>query len=188
MDNRHKLLQCALDLFAARGYAGVGVQEIVDAAGVTKPTLYHYFGSKQGLLEALMDDYTARLDALLAPASGSANDPPLALYRVVSAYFQFARENSSFYRLTLALWFSPPGSEAYGVVSTRLERQYRIIEALFEAAAEFHGNMRGRHQRYAITLLGMINNYIAFALNGYTELNDELVYQAVHQFMYGIYS
>ena len=43
MDNRARLLDCAQDLFAARGYDAVGVQEIVEAAGVTKPTLYHYF-------------------------------------------------------------------------------------------------------------------------------------------------
>ena len=54
MDNRSKILSCALKLFSARGYDAVGVQEIVDAAGITKPTLYHYFGSKRGLLETLL--------------------------------------------------------------------------------------------------------------------------------------
>ncbi len=53
MDNRERLLQCALDLFADRGYDAVGVQEIVDTAGVTKPTMYHYFGSKHQLLQEL---------------------------------------------------------------------------------------------------------------------------------------
>ncbi len=61
MDNRSTLLKCALDLFAARGYDGVGVQEIVEAAGVTKPTLYHYFGSKQGLLQALLEEIRSAL-------------------------------------------------------------------------------------------------------------------------------
>ena len=54
MENREKLLSCALDLFYARGYDAVGIQEIVDAAGVTKPTMYYYFGSKKGLLEDLI--------------------------------------------------------------------------------------------------------------------------------------
>ena len=53
MDNRSAILSNALRLFAARGYDAVGIQEIVDEAGITKPTLYHYFGSKQGLLESL---------------------------------------------------------------------------------------------------------------------------------------
>ena len=43
MDNKETIMTCALDLFYARGYDGVGVQEIADAAGITKPTLYYYF-------------------------------------------------------------------------------------------------------------------------------------------------
>ena len=51
MDNRELLLNTALELFHAKGYDAVGVQEIVEKAGVTKPTLYYYFGSKLGLLK-----------------------------------------------------------------------------------------------------------------------------------------
>jgi len=51
-DTRAELLDRALDLFAAYGYDGVGVQQICNAAGVTKPTLYHHFGSKRGILRA----------------------------------------------------------------------------------------------------------------------------------------
>ena len=48
--------------------------------------------------------------------------------------------------------------------------------------------MRGRHKAYAATFLGMINTYIGLWLNGYATLDDQLVYQAVHQFQHGIYS
>ena len=44
-DTRAELLDGALDLFAAYGYDGVGVQQICNAAGVAKPTLYHHFGA-----------------------------------------------------------------------------------------------------------------------------------------------
>jgi len=47
-DISDRLLDTALDLFSRRGYEGTGVQQIVTTAGVTKPTLYHYFGSKIG--------------------------------------------------------------------------------------------------------------------------------------------
>ena len=49
MDNRAILMQKSITLFADRGYEAVGVQEICEESGVTKPTLYHYFGSKRGL-------------------------------------------------------------------------------------------------------------------------------------------
>ena len=55
MDNREVILETALELFYTRGYDAVGVQEIAERSGVTKPTLYYYFKSKYGLLEQLLD-------------------------------------------------------------------------------------------------------------------------------------
>ena len=51
---KQTILQAAERLFAYKGYDAVGVQEIVTDAGITKPTLYYYFRSKCGLLEALV--------------------------------------------------------------------------------------------------------------------------------------
>ncbi len=65
------------------------------------------------------------------------------------------------------------------------QRQHNLLEMLFAQAL---AHMKGRYKRYAATFLGMINTYIAFALNGHSELSDELIYKAVHQFMHGIYS
>ena len=62
MDNREKILTSALDLFYARGYDAVGIQQIVDAAGLTKPTMYYYFGSKRGLLDALLGEQYEKLE------------------------------------------------------------------------------------------------------------------------------
>jgi AcrR family transcriptional regulator len=188
VDNRSNILKCALTLFTARGYDAVGIQEIVETAHVTKPTLYHYFGSKFGLLEALTNSYSEGFYNTLKSVTEYKRDLTLSLTKIVGAYFKFAKENPTFYRLQLSLWFAPPDSEPYKVVTRWHEMQYELIEELFKEAANQHGNMRGRQRPYAATFLGMINNYISLALNGYTELDDALIYQAVHQFMHGIFS
>ncbi len=187
-DTRTELLQQALRLFAARGYDSVGVQKIVEAVGVTKPTLYHYFSSKRGLLDALLRHYFAILYERTRQAADYHGDLPLTLQKVVAAYFAFAREYPTFYRLQLALWFAPSESDSFKAVSRWMELQHTLIETLFVRAAEDHGNMKGRHQRYAATLIGTINTYIGLFLNGYSNLDDEVLYQAVHQFMHGIFS
>ena len=46
---RARLLETATELFAEKGYAGASVREIVEKAGVSKPVLYYYFKSKEGL-------------------------------------------------------------------------------------------------------------------------------------------
>ncbi len=188
MDNRSNILSCALRLFATRGYDAVGVQEIVEAAGITKPTLYHYFGSKQGLLDALLKEYFDQLYREVKSASVYRSDLPHTLNQVTKAYFDFANRNKMFCRLQLALWFAPPESDAFRAVSRLNHELYQLIEALFVRAAADHGNMKGRHRAYAATFVGMINNYISLSLNGYAKLDDQLLYQAVHQFMHGIFS
>jgi TetR/AcrR family transcriptional regulator len=188
MDNRTALLKCALELFAARGYESVGVQEVAVAAGVTKPTLYHYFGSKQGLLECLLDTYGEPLTEAIQEAAAYRGDLPLTLEKLAQAYFKFARQNPVYYRMQLAMFFAPRDSEVHRLVAVRNERQHSSVEALFAAAAGDHGNMRGRQRLYAATWIGTINTCIGLWLNGYAELNDELVRRVAHQFQHGIYS
>lgn len=187
-DKRTVILDQAENLFARGGYDAVGVQEIVSAAGVTKPTLYHYFGSKCGVLRTL---FSERFEPLLVDlARATAYDESLTgcLKRVVETYFRFARTRPVLYRLHLASWFGSPDNEAAQVVNGYVERQQQLLEALFVAASGRHGNMRGRERIYASTLVGIINGRIALAANGGPPLDDHAVSQTVQQFSHGIYS
>ena len=188
MSNREVLLERALALFAERGYDAVGVQEICEAAGVTKPTLYHYFGSKRGLLEILVRERYEPFVAVLAEAAEYAGDLPRTLERVVDAFFRFAGEEPALTRFVLALWLASPASEAVQVVAPAGEAQRKTLEDLFERAAGDHGNMRGRQRTYALTLLGTVYTYVALGLNGELALDARLAHRAVHQFSHGIYS
>jgi len=188
MDNRDQLLDRALVLFSQRGYDAVGVQEIVEAAGVTKPTLYHYFDSKRGLLEALLQRGSSSLLTSIEKASTYQGDLVLTLEKITQAYFDFAQEHPVFYMMQYGMFFSPPDSEAHQAVLPYYKQQYELISGVFIKAAENHGNLRGRQQRYALGLLGGITAMIGLYLDGKIELTGEVVYQTIHQFMYGIFS
>jgi AcrR family transcriptional regulator len=188
MDNRSVLLVRALELFAAHGYDAVGVQEIVESAGVTKPTLYHYFGSKQGLLKALLDENFDQFTPLVKQAADYHGDLTFSLNLLARTFFDFARDHPTFYRFQLSTWFAPHQSEAYTVVAVLNETLHNLVEELFRRAAFDHGNMKGRQRLYAATFTGMLNTCIGLWLNGYAELDDTLIYRAVHQFQHGIYS
>ncbi|MCO5974907.1 TetR/AcrR family transcriptional regulator [Actinoallomurus soli] len=70
METRQRLLDTARRIVAAKGYAAVGINEILAAAGVPKGSFYHYFGSKDAFGEAMMesyfDDYLATMDGIVA--------------------------------------------------------------------------------------------------------------------------
>ncbi len=188
MSNKEEILKSALSLFSARGYDAVGIKEIVDRSGITKPTLYHYFGSKSGLLAAIMDENFRKLFLKLGPAAVYGGDLPLTLSEIIRTYFDFARKNQEFYRMHLALWFSPPDSDGFLAVREWCEKQHQLIEMVFMLAANDHGNMKNRHRAYAASFLGIINTYIGLASNGYAKLDEETIHSVNQQFSYGIYS
>lgn len=181
-------MDCALSLFAAKGYDAVGIQEIVDTAGVTKPTLYYYYSHKRGLLDAVLSHHFTQLLDTIRTAAYYQRDLPFSLEKIARAYFQAAAENPRFFRLQLTLQYAPQESEPNQAVAPfRLEQQ-QVLQSLFIQAVQDHGNMRGRHVMYAATFLGMIHTYIGEFLNGTTSLEDPLTHRTVHQFMHGIYS
>jgi AcrR family transcriptional regulator len=76
---RAALEDVARELFEARGFGEVSAEEIVAAAGVTRGALYHHFGGKEGLFEAVAEAAMRRLHANIANAASGAIDPLGAL-------------------------------------------------------------------------------------------------------------
>lgn len=186
--NRDRLLEIALGLFARRGYDAVGVQEIVSVAGVTKPTLYHYFESKRGLLEAVLERDGALLRRGFGEWCSYQRDLTATLSHIAFGLVDFARIHEDFYRLLLGLVFAPRESEAFQASLPLFQHCQGLLETLFQQAVTEHGNMRGRHQAYAASFLATLNSYIGFLLNGQAELDELTIYRALHQFQHGIYS
>ena len=79
---RSALIEAARTLFAERGYDGVGTEEIVRAAGVTRGALYHHFGGKAELLEAVYERLEAESTERVARVVlGSELESPLGAMR-----------------------------------------------------------------------------------------------------------
>jgi AcrR family transcriptional regulator len=72
---RAALVEAALELFTARGYAGVGTEEIVARAEVTRGALYHHFKDKRDLFRAVHERVETELVAQVASRMEGADDP-----------------------------------------------------------------------------------------------------------------
>jgi TetR/AcrR family transcriptional regulator len=106
---RH-IARVAARLFATQGYDATSVREIVEGAGVAKPTLYYYFRSKEGLAKALVSVPLADLVEQLRHVVTSEDNPILCLEKVFEAQFAFCRDDPERGRFLYALIFGPPGS------------------------------------------------------------------------------
>jgi AcrR family transcriptional regulator len=88
-----KLLDAARALFGERGYAGVGTEEIVRAAGVTRGALYHQFKDKEQLFEAVFEAVEAETTQRIAnEALEGATNPVAALRAGARAFLEVCAE------------------------------------------------------------------------------------------------
>jgi AcrR family transcriptional regulator len=71
---RERIVRAAAELIAAHGAAGTSLDDVRAATGASKSQLYHYFGDKHGLVEAVVDFQCATVLGLQAHALGSVNN------------------------------------------------------------------------------------------------------------------
>jgi AcrR family transcriptional regulator len=93
-----QMLAVAGQVFAARGFHEASMDEIADGAGISKPMIYNYFGSKEGLYSAYVEDAGQRLLARMAEAAAGARpseaiDPEATLRATSLAFFAHVDEN-----------------------------------------------------------------------------------------------
>jgi AcrR family transcriptional regulator len=86
---RRQLLDVALERFAARGFHATSMEEIAEAAGVTKPVLYQHFRSKRTLYLELLDDTGSQLMDAIGKATAGAAGPRLQVEAGMAAYVRF---------------------------------------------------------------------------------------------------
>ncbi|MDX9722438.1 MAG: TetR/AcrR family transcriptional regulator [Myxococcota bacterium] len=188
MSTRDRIAEVALQLFSERGYDAVGVAELATRSGSTKPTIYHHFGSKLGLLETLLRERFEDWLERLADIAQYRHDLPSNIYRLILAFFQFSQESPHFVRLQWSLWLSPRDSTAHAAVRPFLLQQHALLEQLFIDAIPDHGNLRGHHRHYALVLSGMLAGYVSAAPQLGQTLLEQDAYRLSKQFMYGIYA
>ncbi|MGH9099275.1 MAG: TetR/AcrR family transcriptional regulator [Acidimicrobiales bacterium] len=98
-ERRRQLFDVALRLFAARGYESTTMDEIADAAGVSKPLLYQHFSSKRALYLELVDSVAEELLSLIGAATASASGPREQVEDGFAAYFRMLVTHQAAFRL-----------------------------------------------------------------------------------------
>jgi AcrR family transcriptional regulator len=96
---RDQLLAVALEVFARQGFHGTAMNDVAEAAGVTKPVLYQHFPSKRGLYLELLAEVGDRLLTAIAEATADAPSPRVQVERGVHAYFQWVADDNDSFRL-----------------------------------------------------------------------------------------
>lgn len=131
---RDDILRAALTLFRARGYHGVGVQEIAEAAGMSAATMYHYYESKSDILVDAYDRVDHRVVAGALDALDGARSATDALARLAQSYTRLAIDN-----VDLTLVTSREASALPADDRPRRSRGFRLtVDAWLTSLREVH--------------------------------------------------
>lgn len=157
--SREKILEVSEALFARRGFAGVGLQEVATRVGLGKSSLFHHFRSKAELYLAVLDRVLLRIEARVNVALDSGGSVLERLDRTVDALVDALAEQPASARLLLRGLFeeddfpqeAAAGAEASEQIIYRLLA--RIGALLREGAAD--GSLREARPAHTIqTLIG----------------------------------
>jgi AcrR family transcriptional regulator len=96
---RQQLLDVALRVFADRGFHPTSMNDLAEAAGVTKPVLYQHFNSKRELYLELLDTVGTRLQDAIVTATAEADGPRQQVEQGFAAYFHFVAEHQAAFQV-----------------------------------------------------------------------------------------
>ncbi len=167
---RDRVIEAAAGLLRAdASIASFSLDAVAKAAGVTRLTVYHQFGSRRGLLEAVFDDIARRggldeiADAMAMP------DPRAALDRLVEIFCAFWNRDPAMGRLHQAMATDPEFAQA---LLERNERRRKALNILVRRIAAKTAPPRVR--REAVDLIFALTSFAMFAMLSQDRSADEV--------------
>ncbi|MCY8979714.1 TetR/AcrR family transcriptional regulator [Bacillus halotolerans] len=181
-ESRKRLLKAAAHEFSIRGFHETKVSAIVKRAGLTQPSFYLYFQSKEAIFEELINDFHSRLrkltESLLLETGLHANDVTNKVLSAVEAVFQFLAEDKDLTRI--GFFLNPEAKQLKQdvamVLKDNLEAEQRL--GYFRSELEM--------ETVAECLIGMIEHLTdSYLLTGIKD-PASLAEQVVNLLIYGM--
>ena len=162
---RARIISEAARIFAGTGYSGASIQDIVDAAGTTKPMVYYYFKSKEGLYQEVFRTFHEGVvkdqEAIVARVDLSTKEK---LTLLVDVHFDRARSEPERARFMFAAHFGPRKEMPSVEDSDHEEVFFGTIVHLVTGGIR-RGDLEGDPVLIAQALLGQILIHLTFHLS-----------------------
>ncbi|WP_120003443.1 TetR/AcrR family transcriptional regulator [Nesterenkonia muleiensis] len=148
---RTQLLDCALRVFVAKGFHAASMDDIAEAAEVSKPVLYQHFPGKHELFLDLLETHLGQLQTELTSVLADSETNKERVSGTVTAFYEFIARKDEAYRLIFTA-----GMDNDDDVSERLERFYDAVAgAIAEVIADDTGQPMAEATMLGHGLLGM---------------------------------
>ena len=154
-DQREMILARAAGLFAQRGYPSTSMNQVAEACGLSKATLYHYYRDKYTLLVSITDEHVSRLAALVEEDEAQALHGEARLRHFIQRIVaEYADAQDAHRVLTEDVKFLEPADR-----ERVLGKERKVVAGFAEAVAEMRADAPGAPLSKPLTMLlfGMIN-------------------------------
>jgi len=170
---RERIVREAIRLFSTKGYNGVSVREIVEAAGITKPSLYYYFQSKEHLFERIiletLEEFRGQLEDVVKQP-GAIRDRLLAICRI---HLEFARRNAEHCLLVHNILFSNERSAIAFDFDAFFKRNTEMIRDVIAEGIETGQLRQGDPWLMALIFVGAIHIFVMVILRDPSTIPSE---------------
>lgn len=171
-----RILDAALQLFSKKGYEATSTREICELAGITKPTLYYFFESKEGVYRALVraafQEYEGIVEAGLT-APGSLRDK---LKRFAELMFERSRAKPELVRFVFSVVYSVNSPFAQLVQTSHETMVARIHGAVCKAGASREISAGDVNVRMAVLIGSLVEAISNYLIAGKPRLTRELAH------------
>lgn len=181
-------MQAAIEAFAHKGYAGTSVNDILRVTGLSKPTLYYYFGSKEGLYLDILGSAYADSAQIMKEKTLHAKDCRAQLTGLAVALFEFATKRASLTRLVLASTFASRTEIPRRAALTSKRRYVFDFVSKMIRQAQKTGALTPKHPTAELsrTFLGAVSQHIRmWLLTGEGKLDHALAVRVTTLFLEG---
>jgi AcrR family transcriptional regulator len=169
---RRQLLEVAMRVFAERGYHDASMNDIAEAAGVTKPVLYQHFTSKRELFTELLADVGRDLQDTITKAVAAADGPRQMVELGFAGYFNYVSRHRDAFKLFYG------GSLARDSEFAELVSQVeRTIAGLVAGLIEIEGLSPSQRQVLGHGIVGMIEGASIHWLNSNSDADPATLAQ-----------
>jgi AcrR family transcriptional regulator len=163
--SRSLLLDAAEKLFASKGYAGTSVRDIAKESKLNLSLISYYFGSKEQLFAALMEERVTFLEHGMEAQFAQAKGPWQQLRVLVNNVVQKLFYNRNLHRIIIREMTIPDSEVAHGIVRKKSLRNAGQLMAFID-----QGMAKGDFRRLdpamvGLTLYGLVSHYVLFRSN-----------------------
>jgi AcrR family transcriptional regulator len=154
-EQRELILDHAAALFARGGYPGTSMNQVAQACGLSKATLYHYYRDKYDLLVSIAEEHVTRLQAIVDEAVGLEQGPAARMRALIARLVQeYANAQNAHRVLTEDVKFLEPADR-----ERILDKERQVVNGFAQVVAALRPDLKEQALSKPLTMLlfGMVN-------------------------------